>query len=86
MTSHEDIARALKLRLAELTGRISSIESELRQELPADSEEQAIALEIQDALETLEKSPASRNPWDRGSFETDIRRSLWRLRAMRGKN
>ena len=56
MTSHEDIAHALKLRLAELTGRVSGIESELRQELPADSEEQAIALENQDALEALEKA------------------------------
>src|SRR5690348_11381961 len=56
MTSHEDIARALKLRLAELTGRVLGIENELRQELPADSEEQAIALENQDALEALEKA------------------------------
>ena len=56
MTSHEAIARALKLRLDELTGRVSNIESELRQQLPADSDDRATDLENQDALEALEKA------------------------------
>lgn len=56
MTTYDDIARTLELRLAELTGHIAEIDSELRSKLAADWEEQATQLEDQDALEGIEKS------------------------------
>ena len=56
MNKHEDIAKALKARLSELTGRVAEIDSELRKPLPADSEDGAIDLENQDALESIENS------------------------------
>ncbi|HUO54566.1 MAG TPA: TraR/DksA C4-type zinc finger protein [Rhodoblastus sp.] len=56
MTDHETIARNLERRLAELTGHIAEINSELRSKLPADWEDQATELEGQDALEGIEKS------------------------------
>ena len=56
MNKHENIAKALKARLSELTGRVAQIDSELRKPLSADSEEQAIELENQDALGTIENS------------------------------
>ena len=56
MNKHEDIAKELKTRLSELTGRIAEIDSELRQPLPADSEDRATDLENQDALEGIELS------------------------------
>ena len=52
---YEDIAKALELRLAELSGHIAEIDQELRSALPADWEEQATQLEGQDALEGIEK-------------------------------
>src|ERR1700687_4215112 len=56
MTKNEDIAKALKIRLAELTGRVAEIDNELRKPLSADSEERATDLENQDALEGIENS------------------------------
>jgi DnaK suppressor protein len=56
MTTHENIAKALKARLTELTGRVAEIDSELRKPLSADFEEQATDLENQDALEAIENS------------------------------
>jgi DnaK suppressor protein len=56
MTKNEDIAKSLKTRLFELTGRVAEIDSELRQPLSADSEERATDLENQDALEGI-KNP-----------------------------
>jgi DnaK suppressor protein len=56
MTKHEDIAKALRARLSELTSRVAEIESELRKPLSADFEEQATNLENQDALEAIENS------------------------------
>ncbi len=56
MTKNEDIAKALKTRLSELTGRVAEIDSELRKPLSADSEEQATDLENQDALVGIKKS------------------------------
>jgi len=41
MTKHENIAKALKARLSELTNRVVEIDSELRKPLSADLEEQA---------------------------------------------
>ena len=56
MTKNDDIAKALNARLAELTGRVAEIDNELRQPLSADSEDRAIDLENQDALEGIELS------------------------------
>ena len=56
MTKNEDIAKSLKTRLSELTGRVAEIESELRKPLSADSEERATDLENQDALESIKNS------------------------------
>jgi DnaK suppressor protein len=53
MTKNEDIAKELKTRLSELTGRLAEIDSELRKPLSADSEERATDLENQDALEGI---------------------------------
>jgi RNA polymerase-binding transcription factor len=56
MNKHEDVAKALKARLSELTGRVAEIDSELRTPLSADSEDRATDLEGQDALEGIENS------------------------------
>jgi len=56
MTKHENIAKALKARLSELTNRVVEIDSELRKPLSADLEEQATDLENQGALEAIENS------------------------------
>ena len=56
MAKNEDIAKELKTRLSELTGRLAEIDSELRKPLSADSEERATDLENQDALEGIKNS------------------------------
>jgi len=56
MTKHENIAKALKARLSELTNRVVEIDSELRKPLSADLEEQATDLENHGALEAIENS------------------------------
>ena len=56
MTNNEDIAKSLKTRLSELTGRVAEIDSELRKPLSADSEERATDLENKDALEGIKNS------------------------------
>jgi len=56
MNNHEDIAKALKIRLSELTSRVAEIDSELRKPLCADSEDRAADLENQYALEGIEIS------------------------------
>jgi len=56
MDKHEAIAKALKIRLSELTSRVAEIDSELRKPLSADSEDRATDLENQDALEGIEIS------------------------------
>ena len=56
MTENEEIAKVLKTRLSELTGRLAEIDSELRKPLSADSEERATDLENQDALEGIKNS------------------------------
>ncbi len=55
MTEYAEIAEALRARLAELTGNVAEIDSELRALLPADFEEQATDLENQDALRGIEE-------------------------------
>ena len=54
MNKQEDIAKALKARLSELKRRVAEIDRELHTQLSADSEEQAIDLENQEALEAIE--------------------------------
>ena len=56
MNKRQDIAKALKIRLSELTSRVVQIDSELRKPLSADSEDRATDLENQDALEGIEIS------------------------------
>jgi RNA polymerase-binding protein DksA len=53
---HENIAKALKARLSELTSRVAEIDNELRKPLSADFEEQAAELENQEALQGIENS------------------------------
>jgi DnaK suppressor protein len=56
MNEHEAIARALKVRLSELRTHLAKVGHELHKLLPADSEDQAIELENQEALEVIEKT------------------------------
>jgi DnaK suppressor protein len=56
MNTFEDIAKALQVRLSELTRRLSEIDGERHSALPADSEEQATYLENQDMFEGIESS------------------------------
>jgi len=56
MNEHEEIAKALKARLSELRTHLAKVDRSLRKPLPADSEDQAIELENQEALEALEKT------------------------------
>ena len=53
MNEHEEIAKALKTRLAELRTHFAKVDRELHKPLPADSEDQAIELENQEALEVI---------------------------------
>ena len=56
MSEHGEIAKALKARLAELRTHLAKVNVELHKPLPADSEDQAIELENQEALEVIEKT------------------------------
>ena len=56
MNDHEEIAKALKMRLSELRTHLANVDHELHKLLPADSEDQAIELENQEALEVIEKT------------------------------
>jgi DnaK suppressor protein len=56
MTKHENIAKTLKARLSELTGRVAEIDSELCKPLSADLEEQATDVEDHDTLKAIENS------------------------------
>ena len=53
MNEHEEIAEALKARLSELRTHLAKVDRSLRKPLPADSEDQAIELENQEALEVI---------------------------------
>ena len=53
MNKHEEIAKSLKTRLSELRIHFAKVDRELHKALPADSEEQAIELENQQALEVI---------------------------------
>jgi DnaK suppressor protein len=56
MNEHEDFAKALKTRLSDLRTHLAKVDRELHKALPADSEEQAIELENQEALEVIERT------------------------------
>ena len=55
MNEHEEIAKA-KARLSELRTHLAKVDRSLRKPLPADSEDQAIELENQEALEVIKKT------------------------------
>ena len=81
---YEDIAKALELRLAELSGHIAEIDQELRSALPADWEEQATQLEGQDALEGIEKQKLKEVQQNSLGAATHRGRPVRHLREMRG--
>lgn len=56
MTEHKAIAETLKARLAELRKHLVKVDRELHKPLSADSEDQAVELENQDALAEIERS------------------------------
>ena len=56
MNEHEEIEKALKARLSELRTHRAKVGRELHKLLPADSEDQAIELENQEALEAIDKT------------------------------
>jgi RNA polymerase-binding protein DksA len=56
MNEHEEIVRALKARLSELQTHLAKVDRELHKALPADSEDQAIELENQEALEVIKNT------------------------------
>jgi RNA polymerase-binding protein DksA len=56
MNEHEKIAKVLKARLSELRTHLVKVDRELHKSLPADSEDQAIELENQEALEVINKT------------------------------
>jgi hypothetical protein len=56
MDEHEEIAKVLKTRLSELRTHLANVDHELHKRLPADSEDQAIELENQEALEAIKKT------------------------------
>jgi len=56
MNKHEEIANTLNTRLAELQRHLSKVDIELHKRLSADSEDRAIELENQEALEVIESS------------------------------
>jgi len=56
MSEHEQIAKTLRMRLSELRAHLAKVNRELHKLLPADSEEQALELENQEALEVIEKT------------------------------
>ena len=64
MNEHEKIEKALKARLSELRTHVAKVNRELHKSLPADSEDQAIELENQEALEVIKKVRDYGNPSD----------------------
>jgi RNA polymerase-binding protein DksA len=56
MNEHDEIEKALKARLSELRTHRAKVDRELHKLLPADSEDQAIELENQEALEAIDKT------------------------------
>jgi RNA polymerase-binding transcription factor len=59
MNEHEEVAKALKMRLLELRRHLAKVDRELHKRLSADSEDRAIELENQEALEVIEQTDAT---------------------------
>jgi DnaK suppressor protein len=59
MNAHEEIAKALKVRLAELRPHLAKLDREYHKLLPADFAEQATEQENQQALEVIGKTEAA---------------------------
>ena len=59
MNAHQEVASALKARLSELRKHLAKVDREVHKPLPVDSEDQAIELENQEALEVIEKTEAA---------------------------
>jgi hypothetical protein len=72
MNEHEEIAKALKARLSELRTHLAKVDRSLRKPLSADSEDQAIELENQEALEVIE------NPADPPALQKSEDSSSWK--------
>ena len=60
MSEHEEIAKALKMRLLDLRTLLAKVDHELHKPLPPDSEDQAIELENQEALEVIEQTDTTK--------------------------
>jgi RNA polymerase-binding transcription factor DksA len=60
MSEHEAIAQELKRRLLELRTHLAKVDCELQKPLSADSEDQAIELENQEALEVIEQTDTTK--------------------------
>ena len=58
MNEYKEIETALNTRLSELRTHLAKIDHELHKLLPADSEDQAIELENQEALEVIGRTKA----------------------------
>src|SRR6478735_3491731 len=56
MNEHEEIVKELKRRLSELRTHLAKVDRELQKPLSADSEDQAIELENQEALEVIKRT------------------------------
>src|SRR5262249_5805362 len=56
MDEQEEIGKGLKACISELRTHLAKVDLALHNPLPADSEEQAIELENQEALEVIEKT------------------------------
>jgi len=79
MAEHENIAKTLKARLSELTGRLAEIDSELHKPLSADSEEQANRIsKIWTHLKPL-RIMKSTNPSNSKALKAHLRRYLRHL-------
>jgi hypothetical protein len=82
MNEHEEIEKPLKMRLSELRTHLAKVEHELHKPLPADSEDQAIELENQEALEVIEKTETT----EIHQIEAALKRisaGTWHLRQVR---
>src|SRR6516165_10020346 len=82
MNEHEEIAKALKARLSELRTHLAKVDRSLRKPLPADSEDQAIELENQEALEVIEKTETTEIHQIEAAL-ANIRGHIWYLRQVR---
>ena len=83
MNEREEIAKALKARLSELRTHLAKVDRELHKLLPADSEDQAIELENQEALEVIKKTETTEVHQIEAALKRNIRGHIWYLRQVR---